>query len=272
MYRPNRDEMNYSEGKIYRRSLWRRHKWQIIAIGSLLLTLVFAFTTILLAVNRSNGTAITAPAIADTRQTNATSLTTTQITPTQAIGSIPLPPTGGSLPCIVNVGTWTAGSSAWKVLNGVLLNDGSQRWDYNSGPTIVAPCQLGTIANYAVETKIQVVSSQSDPCFGITVRGNPLSSGWQGYKAGLGNCGSLGSAQISGPDYFYDSQIKKASFDPGNTVHTYRVEVSGNIIKFLIDGGLILDMTDNRYLTGSEVGLWSQDTQLEVSSFQVTAL
>ena|SRR2546421_10071481 len=45
-----------------------------------------------------------------------------------------------------------------------------------------------------------------------------------------------------------------------------------NTIKFFIDGGLVLSLTDNRYLTGSEVGLWCQNVQLEVSSFKVTAL
>ena len=74
------------------------------------------------------------------------------------------------------------------------------------------------------------------------------------------------------PDYHYDSQIKDASFNPGTSVHTYRIEVKDNTIKFFIDGGLVLNMIDNRYLSGAEIGLWCQNVQLSVTSFQVTAL
>ena len=31
-------------------------------------------------------------------------------------------------------------------------------------------------------------------------------------------------------------------------------------------------LTDNRYLTGAQVGLWCENIQLQVTSFQVTAL
>jgi len=48
--------------------------------------------------------------------------------------------------------------------------------------------------------------------------------------------------------------------------------VKDNTIKSFIDGGLVLDMVDNRYLSGSEVGLWDQNVQLTVVSFKVTAL
>lgn len=174
----------------------------------------------------------------------------------------------------MNLGTWTDGSSDWKILNGTLLDDGTQNnWDGRSGPTIVAPCDVGSTTNYVVESKIQVTSSQNNACFGITVRGNPNANGWQGYKAGVGDCGgNLDKARISGPDYYNDSQRKDASFNPGTSIHTYRVEVKDNTIKSFIDGGLVLNMVDNRYLSGSEVGLWDQNVQLTVVSFKVTAL
>ncbi len=276
--RPNREERNYTEGKLRPQSFWRRYLWQIIAVVSLLLMIAFGYTTVSLLLNRPSGAVIATPTVSHSQPPTATSQPIAAVTstvdtsaatptaaPTQALQT-------GVLPCNVNINTWTDGSADWKVLNGVLLNDGSKGWDHNNGPTIVAPCQLGTTANYAVETRIQVVNPQYNPCFGITVRGNPSSNGWQGYKAGVGDCGSLGTARISGPDYFYDSQIKNASFDPGKSPHTYRVEVKDNTIKFFIDSGLILNMTDNRYLSGSEVGLWCQNVQLTVSSFTVTAL
>ena len=54
--------------------------------------------------------------------------------------------------------------------------------------------------------------------------------------------------------------------------HTYRMEVKGNTIKFLIDGAPIVETADNRYLTGGKVGLWSDNAQISVRSFKVIAL
>jgi hypothetical protein len=159
-------------------------------------------------------------------------------------------------------------------MNEMVLNDGSNgNATSNNGPTLVAPCQIGTATNYAVESKIQVISTQNDFSFGITVRGNPASAGWQGYRAGIGDdSSSFGTVRLSGENYDDTTQGESASFDPGTSVHLYRVEAKDNTIKLFIDGNLILTMTDNRYLTGSEVGLWSNDVQLQVSSFKVMAL
>jgi hypothetical protein len=153
-----------------------------------------------------------------------------------------------------------------------LLDDGSNtNFNTDDGPTIVAPCQLGNVTNYAVETKIQVTSGHG--CFGITVRGSSVPNGWQGYMAGIGDCAYYwGSSYITGPGYTSDTTNVKGSFDPGNNSHTYRVETNGNVVKFFIDGSPLLILTDNRYLTGSQVGLWSSGVQLQVTSFVVTSL
>ncbi len=199
-----------------------------------------------------------------------TTLLQTGATPTTLPTATPTP--AATLPCVVNVGTWTGGSADWKSLNGMLLDDGTNtNFSKYDGPTIVAPCQLGNTTNYAVETKIQETSGHG--CFGITVRSSSASSHWQGYMAGVGDCiYSWGNAYIGGPGYNSDSSSVKGSFDPGTNAHTYRVEASGNTIKFLIDGSPLLTLTDNRYLTGSQVGLWSDRVQLQVTSFEVTSL
>lgn len=196
--------------------------------------------------------------------------TTTSVIPSPT-SPPPTPTPIAVLPCIVNVGTWTGGSPDWKTLNGILLDDGTNRWSGN-GPTIVAPCQLGNATNYAVETKIQVTEKVNFSCFGITVRGSSTSNGWQGYMAGVGQCNNWPNAYITGPGYPGDAAGVNGPFDPGGLSHTYRVEVKGNVIKFLIDGSPLLTLTDNRYLTGSQVGLWDDAMQLQVTSFVVTAL
>lgn len=179
------------------------------------------------------------------------------------------------LPCNVDVGTWTGGSADWKTYNNTLLDDGTNNnGPYNSGPSIVAPCQSDTADNYSVVTKIQVTNGNNGGCFGISVRGNTntSSNNWQGYLAGVGDCGNLSGAYLSGPNYTNDNAQEQATFAPGSGIHTYRVDANGNVFKFYIDGSLLLTLTDNRYLTGSQVGLWCKGVQLQVTSFQVTAL
>jgi len=185
----------------------------------------------------------------------------------------PTPVAQSGLPCTVDIGTWAGGSSDWKILNGTLLNDGTNsNLSTDAGPTIVAPCQLGNTANYTIEAKIQVISVGYSPCFGITVRGTPSTNNWQGYVAGVGSCSNdLGTAYVGGPDYSNDNAGVQASFNPGTKTHTYRVEVNNNVITYYVDGSLLLTLTDNRYLTGAQVGLWDQDVQLQVTSFSVTA-
>lgn len=282
----SRDNYGYTEGnKLQPKNLWQKYRLQIIIAVLVVVVLALGATSLSLllkrppspatgAITQGVRTTPTAPS-----QPLATPMPTTAQadTPTPDASSPTLTPTvlSQTLPCAVNLSTWTDGSSDWKILNGSLLNDGTKGgWDGQGGPTIVAPCDTGTATNYAVEAKIQVISTQSyNNCFGISTRGNPSSNGWQGYKAGVGDCGGgLDKARMSGPNYYYDSQRKDASFNPGTSMHTYRVEVKDNTIKFSIDGGLILNMVDNRYLSGSEVGLWSQNVQLTVLSFKVTAL
>jgi len=212
-------------------------------------------------------------------QNTSTLQSGTGITPTPMPSptSIPVTPPvpTSSLPCTVNLSTWTNGSSDWKVLNGVLLNDGTND-NVGTGPSIIAPCQLRATNNYAVETNIQVTQVGRDPCFGITVRGNPTSGGWQGYKVGIGSCACCntfsGGIFLGIPDYPVNTPNPLATFDPGVNMHTYRVEVKDNSIKFFIDGALTFNITDNSYLNGSEVGLWCENVQLEVTSFKVVVL
>lgn len=201
---------------------------------------------------------------------------TNGVTPTPAVTATSLPVTTvGDVLCqadsVKGWNGWT-GSSDWKILNGVLLSDGTNNNSYGP-PTIVAPCQLGGIANYAVETKIQVLTNSYPTCFGINVRGTPTSSGWQGYIGTIYRACNNGNDLLAlNVDTTVNNNLTNAPFHPGNTFHTYRVEVKDNNIRFLIDGAQLLAATDNRYLSGMQVGLWSYEAQLNVSSFKVIAL
>jgi hypothetical protein len=165
-----------------------------------------------------------------------------------------------------------AGSLDWGHLNGMLTNDGSNL----SNSWIPDPCQVQGTNDYAVEVQLQVVKSGS--CldlffcrgFGIGVR----NSSKGGYNAAISyshtgiNAQITASTQSSGNT---DTLVQQG-FDPGMDWRTYRVEVQGNTIRFLVDGSPLLTTQDNRFLTGSTVGLWSNGVQLTVRSVKVFAL
>ncbi len=164
-----------------------------------------------------------------------------------------------------------SGTGDWKTLNGALLNDGTNESAVGSAPTILVPTSLIGIPNYAVEAAIQVQSYNGyNPSFGLVVR-----TGAQGvgYLVGVGTNGGLNTARISdvSSNDFYNS-TRSSPFDPGTKVHTYRVEIKGNDIRLLIDGGLAVELFDNRYLTGERTGLWCQGVQLTISSYKISAL
>ena len=61
-------------------------------------------------------------------------------------------------------------------------------------------------------------------------------------------------------------------FDPGTREHTYGMEVKGNTLKVFVDREQALETTDNQYLTGTQVGMKSYDTQIAVTAFRVIAV
>jgi len=158
--------------------------------------------------------------------------------------------------------------SGWKLLNGMLLNDGSNG-GYNGKSTLVAPasCQPKTM-DYAVEAKIQVVQSNDNYSgFGINVRGIPSgSSNEQGYSTYIDTTSGAAISVIGG------DALKSAPFNPGTGFHVYRAEVKGNTITFLIDGSVVLSVVDNKYISTGQVGLWCANAQIELSSFKLVKL
>jgi cell division septation protein DedD len=167
---------------------------------------------------------------------------------------------------------WTA-SPDWKTVSGQLVNDGT-----NSDATQFAHAPKITpyTANYAVEADIQAVRAANrcnGSAFGLSVRGESAGD----YRVGVGAPG-LTTAFIfdltgsySCPDYG-DFALTKASYSLDTNWHRYRVEVSGNDIKLLIDGQPIIETTDNHHLTSNSVGLFSGGMVINVRSFKVIAL
>jgi hypothetical protein len=54
--------------------------------------------------------------------------------------------------------------------------------------------------------------------------------------------------------------------------HTYRMEVQGNALRLYVDGDLVVETGDLRYVDPGQVGLWGRKAQVDVRSFRVLAL
>ncbi len=227
----------------------------------------------------ASNTPITAPTDTPTSLPTDTPTPDPNVTPTPT--TVPtVPTTPGE---VLYTADWSsgmngwAGSADWKVLNGALLNDGSNG-NTTNGPTIVPPFQLEGINDYSIEAKVQVVSYQDNnsPVFGFAIRGTTVNNSWQGYQTSIGNLDAANhygtcNSRIYTNDM--NNPLTNTPFDPGKgNVHTYRFEAKGNTLKFYIDGGSVLQVVDNQYLSGAQVGLWCYHAQLSVTSFKITAL
>lgn len=271
MWSPN-NGVRYSNTKLQPQQFWRRYLWQIATAISLLLVIIFASTTVYFATRSYESTTHRLvspnPTQAATSQpvaVNTPTPTSFSQTPTVGITPTPSPPVAkvGSALCSADASTqwngWT-GTADWKIFNNMLINDGSNG-SYQTEPTIVAPCQLDNYADYAVEMRMQIVRGNN--CVDMNIRGTASGNDWQGYKAHIG-CN--GEVSLSAKD---NDTLTKASFDPTTAWHVYRLEVKGASIRLLVDGGLLLNTSDNRYLTGSQVGIKSFSTQINISSYKV---
>lgn len=178
------------------------------------------------------------------------------------------------------MGGWT-GSEDWVASQGALLSRGQ---DSSTQAGVTAPIDLVGVDAYAVEAEIELVrytdagAMSGSANFGVVVRST------DGVGYGAGHCVSAGIYSCAGGQPsdkiaflwtnadFNQTVLDMAPFTPGPDRHRYRVEVRGNSLTFLIDGAPVLQVTDNTYLDGGRVGLWTNRAQVSVHSFEVTAL
>lgn len=162
-------------------------------------------------------------------------------------------------------------SGGWQTVSGMLVNDGSSE----ISSFMPAPYQVG-LPDYAVEVEMQWI--REGETFGIVVRGVDDGGYWIG---GTSSCASGrwlvvwgGPAQALGCPGRERNALPESFIDFGidNQWHTYRIEVRGNLIRVSVDGTLLLETSDNRYLSSGQVGVWSQGAQVNIRRFSVIAL
>lgn len=168
----------------------------------------------------------------------------------------------------------------WRELDGMLVTDGE------TAGRFAVPVDLRLVTDYALEAEIQVVKVmawQGDGSWGYECPEVASHFGYfllrdQEYETFICYNDYGGSnntyARISELPLSTFDPGPYRTYDPGQEWRTYRLEVKGNQMRFLVDQQVVLEVTDNQFLsdTGGEVGFVCNYTQLALRSFRVIAL
>jgi hypothetical protein len=176
------------------------------------------------------------------------------------------------------LGGWV-GSDDWAVAGGQLVNNGE---GHGTEASVTAPVMIPAGTDFAVEAEIQLVRNSDGGkisgmgSFGVVAR---IGADEEGYgvgrcvAAGIFTCGPGTDDAVAVLWTARDAEVlDQTAFQPGGDPHRYRLEVRGNQLTALIDGSPVLQATDNSYLAGARVGLWSDRAQVSVRGFTVQAL
>jgi hypothetical protein len=170
---------------------------------------------------------------------------------------------------------WSSGLAGWRSVGGwkttsvMLLHDGSE-----DGAVLRPPYNPAdqAINDYAVEAEMQMINQWCNAlgqcgcgAFGVTARGQ--------INGGINTwCISSSRAGVSIGEDRVRNRTDGPVFDPSTAWHTYRLEVRGNRAVFLVDGRIVDELQDNRFLSGGYAGLYCHRYQLNVRSFKITKL
>lgn len=194
-------------------------------------------------------------------------------------------------------------STDWKLVGDLLVNDGTKA----GGSYIQMPYEPAN-ADYAIETDIKVVRlagphpqscvGEGSKSFGLYFREDRdvADDAMTGadylavtYEDDEGRPGDdcdernikLRSYRIetlaSGPSTPPSSTntyvtIDEDPFEPGSGWHTYRLEAKANALRLYVDGELLIQGTDNQFVSSGIVALFSRNVELNVRNFKVIAL
>ena len=168
-----------------------------------------------------------------------------------------------------------AGTAGWSYASGNLSNDGSGPMN---GGWVAAPYQPDGIANYAVEADIQILRVNPDGCaggVGLVARAGDDGGYQSGVVYGIETCKDLWlrTTRLGQPGIYGSDPIADVSgFSPGSAWHTYRLEVDGDDVRLLVDGVLMAEGQSDQFRAGGRVGLWDDQTEVNVRRFTVVAL
>lgn len=194
-----------------------------------------------------------------------------------------LTPTATSLPAgtVLYKADWSKGlkswgnTTGWKIVNGMALSNLSE---HNA---LTVP-YLPVVHNYAISCRFQIV--QVPHTGGYFIIQAAQSAGKDGYTAGLLNLyapgaqtSPFGNPQIQiylNPMDDMQLPMSPLDFEPGNTWHTYRVEIKGPAANLFMDGVNMSTAVSSRdqWLSNGPLQLISALAVVRVSDVTITAL
>lgn len=169
-----------------------------------------------------------------------------------------------------DMGRW-AGTRDWKIVSGMLVNDGTGGWE---GTKITAPFDVADLTDYAVEVEIQYVrlGNRADcaPFFGVFGRAEDFPEA--GYISGQMLPTHCGYDELGIFPTNSRTPLEGSSFPPDTEWHTYRTEFKGNTIRLFVEDALHVETIDNQFLDGGQVGLWNRAVEINVRTFKIIKL
>jgi hypothetical protein len=236
---------------------------------------------------RRNPTATPTAIVAAATATATTTATTTglvfglQPTPdTTSVAAGPTFPSGTTLYQADSESGWSGWNAAGWHRGRYLSNDG-----LSTGMWIEAPHALGTQTDYAVEAEIQVVRRFEDCQTEVTGtqyydEGHNYSYGFVARAVATGSygvgardvmCRQRATINAFGVEITSKPVDENPAFND-TAWHTYRVEVDGAFIRFLVDDELVIQTTDTQFGKGGKVGMWCWGVEINVRRFTIEAL
>jgi hypothetical protein len=172
---------------------------------------------------------------------------------------------------------WANGVDGWKVYPGFTVSHGMLAFDGASDSGTFAPFRLNGLADFAVEATIKLGTSTKPEqayaeLFARRASARTITGLFAGYAANGGEKAATNVASL----YWYAFQpyyAPGAALQPDAGFHTYRLEVHGNMYRFLIDGREMVPWTRVNLLDpGDLVGLVFTYIPATVKTFMVFAL
>ncbi len=204
---------------------------------------------------------------------------TGQRTPASATAAVQISPTVPAVPkgTVLYQANWSQGLAGWQVPKAWTVNGGQLVTNSLTTTSIVVPYRP-TVANYAIETRVQFAQMLVNSHNGFTIYAND-EPGKDGYEAQIFNLALRGAGMAPtgyidmATDNLITSTFEPHDYQPGTRWHTYRVEVVGDQATLFVDGTQISrSITQENAISDGPLGLTSWGFALRVSSLVITAL
>lgn len=176
---------------------------------------------------------------------------------------------------------WSRDLAAWQAGPAWSVTQGNLQLQTADTTSIIIPYKP-TVANYALEARVQIVRQLIDHGASFSFFAKPV-AGEDGYIAGVSDLRKGPSPAFSHPQsqIFIDPEssqrensFRPIDYEPGTEWHSYRIEVRGAQAIWLIDGHGVGTAASEKTLMLSHgpLGLMGTGIVLQISGLRITAL